>query len=230
MRLLFNLVCTVSVILGLGAVGAWVRSYYAADQLTYRRPFESGGERVAAQARSDSGLVTLTFGRERVKPQDLPRLGSDAWTKPGLIHFEKPLATPPVAAMAEGQGAGAQPAATQPAAAAPATPAAPDLVERLTKFDYRSDPRTGEVRVGRQKITVATDRRVAIFPHWAMVVAFFALPALKLMFGGGRRGDGEGETGLGLIRRRRGGGNSYDTWASRTPLERRRQLPLTRIV
>ena len=231
MRLLFNLVCTVSILIGLGATAAWVRSYYAADQLTYRRPFEPGGERLAAQAKSDRGTVTFIWGKERVEPKDLSRLQRDDWTKPGLTHFEKPLATPPVAAMAEARGAVSlslpqtQPAQTQPAQTQPATassgPASPDLIERLGTFSHASDPRTGVVRVGRQRINVATDRTVTVFPHWALVAACFALPALKYAFSGARR------MGRRSSRRRRG--NSFDEWASRTPPELRRRTPLSRL-
>jgi len=239
-RFLFNLTCTLSLILGLGAAGAWVRSYYAADQLTLRRPFEPGGQRVAAQAKSERGSVTFVYGTEKVRPQDLPKLQWDAWTKPGLIHVERPLAAPlgayPVAAMAEGQGpaklpapqtrpAGTQPAQTQPAQAqattAPSAPTSDDLIAQLKKFDHKADPRTGVVQVGRHKVSVATDRTVTVFPHWALAGGLFLLPMLRYTFGRptGRRAED--------IRRRFESSNSYDTWASHTPIERRRKLPLS---
>ena len=240
-RFLFNLTCTLSLILGLGAVGTWVRSYYAADQLTLRRPFEPGGQRVAAQAKSERGSVTVFYGTERVRPQDLPKLQWDAWTKPGMIHVQKPLAAPlgaqPVAAMAEGQGparfptAQAQPAQTQPAqtqpaeakaaTTAPSAATSDELIARLKKFDHKADPRTGVVQVGKHKVSVATDRTVTVFPHWALAGGLFLLPMLRYTF---RRPSG---TRAEDIRRRFENSNSYDTWATQTPPERRRKMPLS---
>jgi hypothetical protein len=214
-------VSAISLLLCLAAGGLWARSYFNADELVYRMPFQPGGERTAAQMDSNNGRITFTFGKETVPPQDLPKLQWDAWTKPGLIHRQRAL--PPEPAQAKpttgstAAGPTTQPTtqATMPAMAASSSTASPHF-ERMTTFSHQADPRTGQVRVGNQRITVQAARTVTVFPHWALVLALFMLPAMRYTFRPNRR--------VRELRDRLS--NSYDSWASQTPIERRRQLPL----